>query len=215
MSAVYTLFYLEVMTCDMYMEIWRRTGSKYGDPLLIIKHSTEDCNLLKYYFGVIVVGWLVSLAWTLFDACSVMVGFLHIWKMQRPATSNFAWSHPPGWVAVLEWTFFLPLATNSWTSKITNLLGQESSTDNKLSWNVCRCASICLFCGHLRSKVCGFLGPCWVCRRCTFEFEQYPYLGDLQPVKKAVPWRIVHFVARWCYPQRLSMFVMVYRPGWS
>ena len=122
---------------------------------------------------------------------------------------------PPTRVAVLEWTFFLPLATNSWTSKITNLLGQESSTHNKLSWNVCRCASICLFCGHLRSKVCGFLGPCWVCRRCTFEFEQYPYLGDLQPVKKAVPWRIVHFVARWCYPQRLSMFVMVYRPGWS
>jgi len=35
------------------------------------------------------------------------------------------------------------------------------------------------------TEVCGFLGPCWVCRRCTFEFEQYPYLGDLQPVKKA------------------------------
>lgn len=32
------------------------------------------------------------------------------------------------------------------------------------------------------TEVCGFLGPCWACRRCHFEFEQYPYLGDLQPV---------------------------------
>eukprot|EP00913_Durusdinium_trenchii_P035458 g33183.t1 len=25
------------------------------------------------------------------------------------------------------------------------------------------------------TEVCGFLGPCWACRRCHFEFEQYPY----------------------------------------
>mmetsp|Transcript_50294 Transcript_50294/g.109528 ORF Transcript_50294/g.109528 Transcript_50294/m.109528 type:complete len:305 (+) Transcript_50294:45-959(+) len=36
------------------------------------------------------------------------------------------------------------------------------------------------------TEVCGFLGPCWACRRCHFEFEQYPYVGDLQPVGNVV-----------------------------
>ena len=49
------------------------------------------------------------------------------------------------------------------------------------------------------TQVCGFLGPCWACRRCHFEFEQYPYVGDLQPVGNVAPGpQRCGAVARWC-----------------
>ncbi|CAJ1415729.1 unnamed protein product [Effrenium voratum] len=35
------------------------------------------------------------------------------------------------------------------------------------------------------TEVCGFLGPCWACRRCHYEFESYPYSGTFRPVSKA------------------------------
>ncbi|CAE7563639.1 crt [Symbiodinium pilosum] len=34
------------------------------------------------------------------------------------------------------------------------------------------------------TEVCGFLGPCWACRRCHYEFERYPYSTSSSPTDK-------------------------------
>jgi len=35
------------------------------------------------------------------------------------------------------------------------------------------------------TEVCGFLGPCWACRRCHYEFERYPYSSSVPAAEKA------------------------------
>ncbi|CAE7945705.1 ECHIA [Symbiodinium sp. KB8] len=35
------------------------------------------------------------------------------------------------------------------------------------------------------TEVCGFLGPCWACRRCHYEFERYPYSSSAPAAEKA------------------------------